>query len=451
VNLSISRQLVFWLAVPLMLLALCGALIHYFNHVAPGVISSDRRLKDAANSLMARLEVEPGKAMLDTDPHRSPPLPAPDSITYAVRDTKGQLLLGNPQLPSAVTADAGAQVFAMAQLDHRTVRTLTTRFDTRAGLLMLTVADTRPATEPAARFGLMSTLLWDFVQLDLTLVLIWVGIQLGLRPMKRLRDEIARRSAHDLRPIDESSVPREIAPVVVTLNRLFVLLRASVQSQQQFIANTAHQLRTPITGIQAQLDLLVAEPAAAPVRNRLSTLQEGIRQLAHSANQLLALARADPAVNITAKNQPVDLDAIVGEVVARFYDRALQSNIDLGAEVKPVSISADPSLLDDLLSNVVDNALKYTPAGGTVTVSAGERDGKPYLAVEDTGPGIPEEARERVRQRFYRLPNSPGHGSGLGLAIVEEIAKLYDASLEIGPGRNGAGTRVLLQFPQRSR
>ncbi|HMK84382.1 MAG TPA: HAMP domain-containing sensor histidine kinase, partial [Steroidobacteraceae bacterium] len=291
------------------------------------------------------------------------------------------------------------------------------------------------------------TLLWDFVQLDVTLVLVWVGIQLGLRPMRRLRDEIARRSALDLRPIDQASVPREIAPVVVTLNRLFAMLRTSVQFQQQFIANTAHQLRTPITGMQAQLDLLAAEPAAAPIKNRLATLQEAIRQLAHSANQLLSLARADPAVNIAAKNQTVALDTIAGEVVAKFFDRALKSNIDLGVEARPATIIADPSLLDDLLSNLVDNALKYTPAGGTVTVSAGERAGKAFIAVEDTGPGIPVEERERVKQRFYRLPNSPGHGSGLGLAIVDEIAQLYGAAFSIESGLNGTGTRVSLQFP----
>src|SRR6202142_2204461 len=179
-----------------------------------------------------------------------------------------------------------------------------TRLDTPAGFISITVADARPAADPAARFGFMSTLLWDFVQLDVTLVLVWVGIQLGLRPIKKLRDEIAERSPLDLRPIVESSVPREIAPVAITLNRLFGMLRTSVQAQQQFIANTAHQLRTPITGMQAQLDLLAAEPAAAPIKHRLSTLQEGIRQLAHSANQLLTLARADPAVNIAAKNRP---------------------------------------------------------------------------------------------------------------------------------------------------
>jgi len=298
------------------------------------------------------------------------------------------------------------------------------------------------------RYGFMSTLLWDFVQLDVTLVLVWVGIQLGLRPVKRLRDEIAQRSPLDLRPIVESSVPREISPVVVTLNRLFAMLRTAGQSQQQFIANTAHQLRTPITGMQAQLDLLAAEPEAQPVKNRLLTLQESIRQLARAANQLLTLARADPAANIAIKNQTVDLNVLVGEVVAKFFDRALQSDIDLGVDLQPVSIAADPSLLDDLLSNLVDNALKYTPAGGSVTVRAGIEHGRRFLSVEDSGPGIPEAERQRVRQRFYRMPNSPGHGSGLGLAIVDEIAGLYGAAVTIGAGDDGRGTKVLLQFAE---
>ncbi len=429
-----------------MLLALCGALVHYFNSVAPGVISSDRRLKEAANALMAHVLIKDGQVTIDANAGGKPSLPAPDSIKYALRDTQGRLLGGDAQLPAVVMNNETSQLFAMSQVDHRSLRTLTTRFDTRAGVIFITVADARSTVDPAARFGFMSTLLWDFVQLDVTLVLVWVGIQLGLRPVKRLRNEIAERSPLDLRPIEESSVPREIAPVVVTLNRLFTMLRTAVQSQQQFIANTAHQLRTPITGMQAQLDLLAAEPAAQPIKERLLTLQEGIRQLAHSANQLLTLARADPAANLAAKNQAVDLKAIVGEVVAKFFDRALQANIDLGVDARPVTVHADPSLLDDMLSNLVDNALKYTPAGGSVTASAGLQNGKAFIAVEDTGPGIPEQERQRVRQRFYRLPNSPGHGSGLGLAIVDEIAQLYGASMSIGAGAGNAGTRVVVVF-----
>jgi two-component system sensor histidine kinase TctE len=278
------------------------------------------------------------------------------------------------------------------------------------------------------------------------LVLVWIGIQLGLRPVRRLRDEIAQRSPLDLRPILESTAPREIAPVVVTLNRLFAALRAGAQSQQQFIANTAHQLRTPITGMQAQLDVLAAEPAAQPIRERVHLLQEGIRQLAHAANQLLSLARADPAANVAAKTQAVDLGTLVGDIAARYFDRALRANIDLGVETASVSISADPSLIDDLLGNLLDNALKYTPAGGRVTVSVAAPNHKALITVEDSGPGIPEDERHRVRQRFYRLPNSPGHGSGLGLAIVDEIARLYGATLSIGTAANG-GARIAVQFP----
>ncbi len=421
---SISRQLVLWLAVPLTLLALCGALAHYVNSIAPAVISSDKRLKDAAAAVIA---------------HR---LPAADSVLYAVHDIQGNLIEGDSRL-----APASGEGPATTQIDNRGVRSLTERFDTPDGIRLVTVAYLRSSTEPAARYGFMSTLLWDFVQLDITLVLVWLGIQVGLRPVKRLREEIAARSPQDLRPIDESSVPREIAPAVVTLNRLFGTLRSSAQSQQQFIANTAHQLRTPITGLQAQLELLITESAALPVKSRLLTLQEGIRQLAHSANQLLSLARADPTVNLTAKNQSVALDNIAGEVVARFFDRALQAGIDLGARLNSASIVADPSLIEDLLSNLVDNALKYTPAGGSVTVSAGRSDGKAFLSVEDSGPGIAEEYRERVRQRFFRLPNSPGHGSGLGLAIVDEIARRYGATLSIGAGAAGRGARIEVRFP----
>jgi two-component system, OmpR family, sensor histidine kinase TctE len=445
---SISRRLIFWLAIPLFLMALCGSLAHYYNSVAPGVISSDRRLKEAANNLMSHVVIKDGQATLNPNLEGKPALPPSDSVLYALRDSQGKLLAGEARLLSAPMRDDESQLIVMSHLDQRNVRTLTTRFDTPSGIIFITVADARPPGDPAVRYGFMSTLLWDFVQLNATLVLVWVGIQLGLRPVRKLRDEIAQRSPLDLRPIVESSVPREIAPVVVTLNRLFATMRSSTQSQQQFIANTAHQLRTPIAGMQAQLDVLIAEPKAAPVVDRLHTIREGIRQLSHSANQLLTLARADPGANITTKTESVDLRALTTEVVAKFIDRALQLNIDLGVEIPElVSIDGNASLLDDLLSNLVDNALKYTPAGGSVTVSAGMSQSKRFLAVEDTGLGIPEADRQRVRQRFYRLPNSPGHGSGLGLAIVDEIAHLFGGTMSIAPGAAGNGTRIVVQFP----
>jgi two-component system sensor histidine kinase TctE len=444
---SISRQLIFWLAIPLLVMALCGSLAHYLNQLAPDVLNSDKRLRAAANALMAHVQVVGDRIDLDHSPEAARTLPSADSIKFALRDKAGQLLAGDAQIPPVPMNPDVSQLIAMTYIGKQNLRTLTTRFDTRAGVVFITAADVRAPTGPAARYGFMSTLLWDFVQLDITLVLVWIGIQVGLRSVKRLRDEIAERSPLDLRPIVASSVPREIAPVVVTLNRLFAMLRSAGQSQQQFIANTAHQLRTPITGIQAQLDVLAEEPAAQPIRDRLLILQEGIRQLGHTANQLLTLARAEPSANLTPKNQSVDLSTVASEVVAKFFDRALQSDIDLGVDLRPAPLGADPALLDDMISNLVDNALKYTPAGGRVTVSVGMSDKHVFLAVEDTGPGIPVAERQHVRQRFFRLPNSPGHGSGLGLAIVDEIARLYGASLAIGAGNGDRGTRVALQFP----
>jgi two-component system sensor histidine kinase TctE len=446
VNSSISRTLVFWLAVPLTLLALCGALIHYFNNVAPQFISTDRHLKEISAGLIAHLHIEDGRVHLRQNAGGLPLLPSDGSVRFALRDQQHDLLDGDARLPLANVDATNNAIYQITQIDGHNLRVLTTGIDTPAGPVTLSAATDFKPNEAAARYGFLSTLLWDFVQLDITLVLVWVGIQLGLRPVRRLRDEVAQRSPQDLRAITETSVPRELAPLTATLNRLFQTLRTSVQSQQQFIANTAHQLRTPITAMLAQLDLLVAEPAAEPVKQRLTTLQEGVRQLAHAANQLLTLARADPAANITSKTELIGLQIIAAEVVAKFFDRALGANIDLGADLQPAMVLADASLLDDLLSNLVDNALKYTPSGGLVTVSVARRNGQSCLSVEDTGPGIPTADRVRVRQRFYRLPNSPGHGSGLGLAIVEEIAGLYGAELRIESGADGHGTRVTVNF-----
>ncbi len=252
-NSSISRTLVFWLAVPLTLLALCGALVHYFNNVAPQVMSTDRHLKEAAAMLAGHLQLQGDRVQLAAAVPGEPLLPPDGSVRFSLRDKNLQLIDGDPLLPVVAGGDSKF-AFETAPIDHRSLRIVSTRVDSRAGPVTLTVATPLKSIEPAARYEFLSTLLWDFVQLDVTLVLVWVGIQLGLRPVRKLRDEIAQRSAQDLRPIVESSVPREIAPLAATLNRLFSMLKASVQSQQQFIANTAHQLRTPLTGMLAQLD-----------------------------------------------------------------------------------------------------------------------------------------------------------------------------------------------------
>lgn len=437
-NSSISRQLILWLAVPLILLALAGALVHHFNNLAPQVISSDHRLRAASAAILA--------AMPQGDAALAAFVPADRSIRFAVRDGAHALIAGDAGLPAAPAVAAGSPVFATLQSGAHTLRLLSLRSGSAAATRFVVVAEELPAAEAAARYGFMSTLLWDFVQLDLTLVLVWAGIQVGLRPLRRLRDEIAARSPLDLRPLADGSVPREVAPLAATLNRLFALLRTTTQSQQRFIADTAHQLRTPLTGMLAQLELLRADPAAAPLEARLEMLHDGLRQLSRSTNQLLSLARADAAASGAAGRQPADLAELAAQSVGKFIDRALRDGIDLGAELQPASAVANAALLDDLLGNLIDNALKYTPRGGHVTVGTGTAQGRAYIYVEDDGPGIPVADRQRVLQRYVRLPNSPGHGTGLGLAICDEIVRLHDAELQIDAGSGARGTRIRVLF-----
>jgi two-component system, OmpR family, sensor histidine kinase TctE len=189
------------------------------------------------------------------------------------------------------------------------------------------------------------------------------------------------------------------------------------------------------------------EPAAAPLQSRLATLYEGVSTLSHSANQLLALAQADRSTRLDDGFRKTDLKSVVERAAERIVDRAVECGLDLGAECSPVSIEANGRLLDDLLGNLMDNALKYTPSGGRVTVRCGYEAALPYLEVEDDGPGIPESERSRVRERFYRMPGSAPGGCGLGLAIVDEICQQHNARLLIETGTVGRGVKIRVLFP----
>jgi two-component system, OmpR family, sensor histidine kinase TctE len=299
----------------------------------------------------------------------------------------------------------------------------------------------------AARRLASSVWLVDFIQVDVTLLIVWIGVHLGLRPLLAVRRQIESRSARELRPLESDHVPSEIRPLVDALNLLFEMLNGAARNQRQFVADTAHQLRTPIAGLLGSLQVLMREPAAAPVQGRLAALHEGVQRLAHSANQLLVLARADPALSPTNEFRKTDLRDIVERVVERNVDRAIECDLDLGVESLPVSANGNARLLDDLLSNLLDNSLKYTPRGGCVTVRCGYESGAPYLEVEDNGPGIPLAERTRVYERYYRIPGTAADGCGLGLAIVDEIARLHDACLSIETGSRGLGVCFKLLFP----
>jgi two-component system sensor histidine kinase TctE len=266
--------------------------------------------------------------------------------------------------------------------------------------------------------------------------------------LSRLHDAVEARTPRQLQRFSEAEAPGEVRPLIRGFNRLLELLDDAAATQRRFVADAAHQMRTPVAGLLAQLELLQRNPNAAAVQSELDTLNRGIAQLAHSANQLLALARAEPLTSLPDGLRTVALPTLVGELVERNIDRAIKLGIDLGADTQDVAVTGDAWLLDDLVSNLVDNALKYTPRGGHVTVRCARgADGAPYLEVEDDGPGIPEAERLRVRERFYRRPGSAGTGAGLGLAIVEEIARVHGARFSIDAGPDGKGARMRVRFP----
>jgi len=268
-----------------------------------------------------------------------------------------------------------------------------------------------------------------------------------LRPLLAVRAQIEARSPRELRPLETTAVPTEVRPLVDALNGLFEVLREAARSQRQFVADAAHQLRTPIAGLLGHLELLTQDPVARGLTTHLATLHDGVSRVAHSANQLLALARAEPSANLADRFEDIELRSLIARVIERNVDRSVKARLDLGADVEPASVTGSAWLIEDLLGNLLDNALNYTPAGGRVTVRCGGGQSEPYLEVEDDGPGIPEAERGRVRQRFYRLPGSQGHGCGLGLAIVEEISRLHRADVTIDSGACGRGTRIRVQFP----
>jgi len=240
--------------------------------------------------------------------------------------------------------------------------------------------------------------------------------------------------------------PIEVRSLIGALNQLLFRLNAAIASQQRFIANAAHQLRTPLAGLKTHAELARREQSGAELRSLLDMIAGETQRTSHLVNQLLTLARAEPAE--APSGQPVNLHEIVGRDVRDWVQRAVAANIDLGFELEDAWTLGEPLLLRELAANLVDNALAYTQRGGSVTVRTGARGGESVFEVEDNGPGIPEAEREKVFERFYRLPATGGEGCGLGLSIVSEIAQRHNARVDLGQPAAGRGTLIRVLFPR---
>lgn len=451
-SMTIRRRLLLILLAPLTLLLSLGIALDYAAGTAPLHAAFDQALANEALAVAAQLHPRAdGRIEFNLSPQAIEVLRSDkyDSVYFLVLGANGEFFGGDDGLP-VVETGAANPAFRDAQFAGHAIRAATYRAATPAGPVAVTVAETTHKRQHAQRRMLTSIILSDMVQLAGILALVWLGVRLGLRPLLSLRAQIDKRSARDLAPLDETDVPGEVRPLTRALNRLFATVHASAQGQLQFLANAAHQLRTPLAGLQTQIELLIQDPAAAQLHAPLKGMLDGTRRLGHTANQLLALARAEPTAAAAADFHALDLRELAEEAVAGQFDLALRRHIDLGVEAAGARILGSRWLLRELLSNLVDNALAYTPANGRVTVRCGPSDAavpQAFIEVEDDGPGIAPEQRSRVVERFYRAPGTVGDGCGLGLAIVEEIARAHRAELKIGAGAHGVGARVRVTFP----
>jgi two-component system sensor histidine kinase TctE len=270
-----------------------------------------------------------------------------------------------------------------------------------------------------------------------------------LRPLKEVERAVAARSPADLRELPADSAPREVQPLVIAINELLLRLQEDRAAQKRFVANAAHQLRTPLAGLKTQTDLASRYNDPDELHQSLANIRTSADRAARLVQQLLSLARVEPAVYAPPKHQQVNLNGIVREVTSELVPQALAKNIDLGFEgfEQPCLIMGDRENLYEMTVNLVENAILYTQSGGKVTVRL-ENLQQPRLVVDDNGPGIPAEERERVFERFYRTLGTSVSGSGLGLSIVQEIAEIHDAVVRLTSGPDGTGTSAIVQFPK---
>jgi two-component system OmpR family sensor kinase len=277
-------------------------------------------------------------------------------------------------------------------------------------------------------------------------LLIWLIVGEGLRPLNEIAGAIRRREAGTLQPLPEKGLPEEVAPMVSELNALLGRLREALERQRRFTEDAAHELRSPLTALQLQLDMLGRARSPEESRDALEALRAGMKRAARLVEQMLTMARLEPQRE-PAKMSDVALDALAAEVAGELELLAEARKIELRLErLEPSAVHGDPQALHALVRNLLDNAIRYTPSGGAVRLSAYAEEGHPMLVVEDSGPGIPAAERARIFDRFYRLPGSGADGSGLGLAIVKQVADAHGAEVMLDDGADGQGLRVTVRF-----
>lgn len=455
---SLFGELLDWMLAPLLLLWPTSVVLTWA--VAQSIANQpyDRELEETARALADQAAHQGGRvhlnaqtlALLRTDPE--------DTVVFQVLGPRGELVAGDGRLPVAqLDQQAAGQVQVRDDvLDGESLRVaaLWVRMQSAGGTaaeqprLVVQLAEGMGRRASLASDIIKGVLMPQFLLLPLAALMAWLALTQGFRPLETLQRRIRSRAAEDLSPIDESQAPEEVAPLVQAINDLLARRERALRTQKRFLADAAHQLKTPLAGLRTQAELAaraLQRGAATPeeLKRSLDQIALSSQQAAHTVSQLLALARSETGAEVMQR-EPLDLAGLARETMQDFVPRALSRRIDLGFDGPDrceLKVDGLPWMLVELIRNLVDNALQYTPEGGTVTVRITE---DPFgrvvvLQVEDNGPGIPEGVRERVFEPFYRQLGTGVDGSGLGLAIARQIARQHGTDIELEDARPRRG------------
>jgi two-component system sensor histidine kinase TctE len=447
---SLFGEILDWMLAPLLLLWPMSIAITYL--VAKSIANQpfDHALEDSVTVLAQQVKEVDGQVVARLGGTARDILRADDvdSVYFQISGPHGEIVDGDRDLPPPNPDDAersGRVHFRTETLHGTPIRiayawvNLQPLLDAtqEPRLALVQVAETLDKRAQLANEIIKGVILPQFIILPVILALVWFALSRGLSPLAQLQERIRARPPDDLSPIDSRQVPEEISPLVGSLNDMLARLAHTIAVQKRFIADAAHQMKTPLAGMRMQSELALRQVDPNEIHRSLEQLAKSSESATRLVNQLLALARAENQPHAGQTLEPLDLAALARDVVQDWVQASFAHEIDLGYEVigDPPEIDGSAMMLRELLSNLIDNALRYTPPGGSVTVRVrGTNIGngsQALLEVEDTGPGIAPSERHRVFERFYRILGSSASGSGLGLAIVREIAQQHGADIEI--------------------
>ncbi|RJG15336.1 sensor histidine kinase [Massilia cavernae] len=387
-----------------------------------------------------------------------------DSIYFQVAGPRGEYVDGDRDLPRPPDPEnyrSGGVHFrddvmhgAEVRVAFSYVNLRPAAQDTAPHAALVQVAETLDKRAHLANEIIKGVILPQFIILPIVLALVWFALARGLSPLAELQARIRARRPDDLSPIDSRQVPEEISPLVGSLNDMLGRLSQTIDMQKRFIADAAHQMKTPLAGMRMQSELALRQLDPDEIHRSLEQLAKSSESATRLVNQLLALARAENQPHTGLAFEQIDLNELARGVVQDWVQASFASRIDLGFEAGDTSVNIDGNamMLRELLSNLIDNAIRYTPAGGSVTVRVRSDAGQAILEVEDTGPGIAPAERANVFERFYRILGSSASGSGLGLSIVREIAQQHGAEVDVfsnprGFARKLPGCLMRVTFP----